>query len=214
MIAGCGGDGEATSTTAPPSPPTTLTAATTTSVPATTTAATTTTTTTTTILPPNAGPAFALTRVVFGAEGGWIMITNWGDGPGDLEGYWLVQSPGYRDLPSIELRPGGQAVIGLSRVPPPELAGIAVTVDLGPAIGILHQESGEISLFSKQEFDNPDALVSYVEWGEPGHAGSPVAIAAGLWTEGAIEVPTEAFSISTGVFPVFGPDDWAADIGG
>ena len=143
-----------------------------------------------------------------------MVITNWGDGTGNLEGYWLCQDQLYKSLPDIELGPGEQALLGLSRTPPPELAGMAANLFLGPTIGELDPKSGEVALFSSTAFDDPDAIVAYVEWGEPGHSRSSVAIEAGVWSEGAVVVFDEAPSISSGVFPATGSGSWFADIGG
>lgn len=216
ILAACSGNGEPTPTTEPPPVLTTIgeaEAATTTTTEPPTTTTTTTTTTSTTSPPPNAAAEFALTQVVFG-ESSFVIITNWGNATGNLEGHWLSQGRLYKLLPSVELAPSEQALLGLARVPPPELAGIAVTLFLGPTIGVLEPDSGEVALFANSPFEEPDSILSYVEWGEPGHDAAEVAIAAGKWTEGAVEVFDEAPSISTGVFPADGSDTWFADVGG
>jgi hypothetical protein len=218
ILAACTSDGEPAATTAPPEILTTIGAApappastaTTTIAPATTT---TTTTTTTTQQPPNAAPEFGLTQVVFG-ESSFVIITNWGNATGNLEGYWLAQGTLYKSLPDIELAPGEQALLGLARTPPPELAGIADNRFLGPTIGELNPESGEVALFSSSSFDDPDSIVSYVEWGDAGHTAATVAVAAGIWLDSAVDVFDEAPSISTGVFPATSSDSWFADVGG
>lgn len=215
IFAACGGDSEASTTTTPPPTLTSLAAAAPPANPTTTTAppTTITSTTTTTTLPPNAAAAFGLTQVVFG-ESSFIVVTNWGNDTGNLEGLWICQFPSYKSLPSIELAPGEQALIGLARVPPPDLAGMAVITDLGPAIGEFNAESGEVALYDSSSFDDPNSLIAYVEWGEPGHTRSSVAIAAGLWSEGAVDVFDDAPSISSGVFPATSNSDWFADVGG
>ncbi len=215
ILAACADDGEtATTTVAPPEMTTLGTAAAPTTVAPTTTAApTTTTTTTTTTAPPNGEPAFGLTQVVFG-DGSFVVITNWGDGTGNLEGYWLCQGQLYKSLPAIELGPGEQALLGVSKTPPPELAGMAANLFLGPTIGELDPRAGEVALFSSNAFDDPDAIISYVEWGEPGQSRSAIAIEAGIWSEGAVVVFDDAPSISSGVFPATSSDSWFADIGG
>ncbi len=178
-----------------------------------TTSSTTTTTTTTTTLPPNAAAEFGFTQVVFG-ESSFVVITNWGNAPGNLEGYWLCQFPSYEPLPRIELAPGEQALIGLAPDPPPELAGMATIVDLGPAIGLFNADSGEVALYRDQAFDDPESMIAYVEWGEPGHPRAEVAIAAGLWDDSAVDVFDEAPSISSGVHPATSSSVWFADVGG
>jgi hypothetical protein len=215
ILAACGGDSETTTTTSPapvlttlgdaPVPPTTTTTA-----PPTTTTSTTTTTTT---LAPNAAAEFGLTQVVFG-ESAFVIITNWGNNTGNLLGHWLCQFPSYQSLPDIELAPGEQVLVGLSTTPPPQLSGMAITVDLGSAIGILDPNSGEVVLYDSSSFEDPESIVAYVEWGETGHHRAILAIQAGVWSEGAVEVFDEAPSISSGVFPATLNTDWSADIGG
>ncbi|MEA2000624.1 MAG: hypothetical protein U9N84_01855 [Actinomycetota bacterium] len=216
ILAACGGDSETTTTASPapvlttladaPVPPTTTTVA-----PPTTTTSTTIATTTT--LPPNAAAEFGLTQVVFGGSA-FVVITNWGNDTGNLRGHWLCQFPSYQSLPDIELAPGEQVLVGLSTTPPPQLSGMAITVDLGAAIGILDPNSGEVALYDSSSFENPESIMAYVEWGEAGHHRATLAIQAGVWSEGAVEVFDEAPSISSGVFPAISNTDWFADVGG
>jgi hypothetical protein len=117
-------------------------------------------------------------------------------------------------LPDVELGPGKQALVGLAKTPPPELAGIAATIFLGPAIGELSPNAGEVALFDAADFDNPEAIVAYVQWGELDQIRSAVAVTAGIWDGGTVEVFDEAPSISSGVFPAFSSNDWFADVGG
>lgn len=218
ILASCSGDSQTSETEAPAPTLTTLAPAntlapttTTTTEPANTT--TTSTTTTTTTLPANAAAAFGLTQIVFG-EGGFVVITNWGNGTGTLLGYWLCQDLSYMALPDINLAPGEQAVVGLSKSPPPDLAGMTATVDLGPAIGVLALDSGEVALYDAAAFDEAEHIVAYVEWGEGSHSRSVLAVEAGVWEEGAVAVFDDAPSISSGVYPATSNLSWFADIGG
>ncbi len=214
ILAACSANSETTTTTTPPLPttlgevaqpaPTTTTS----EVPPSTTA-----TTTTTTLPPNAAPDFGLTQVVFG-DAALVVITNWGNAPGTLDGHWLCQFPAYQSLPGVELGPGEQVVIGLADIPPPDLAGMAAVVDLGPALGSLDPAGGEIALYLGSEFGDSESIVAYVEWGEPGHERAEVGIAAGIWDGGSVPVFDEAPSISSGVHPATSSSDWSADVGG
>jgi hypothetical protein len=217
ILASCSGDSQTSETEAPAPALTTLAPATTlapttttTTEPATTT---TTSTTTTTTLPANAAAAFGLTQVVFG-EGGFVVITNWGTDTGSLLGYWLCQDLSYMSLPDINLAPGEQAVVGLSKSPPPDLAGMTATVDLGPAIGVLALDSGEVALYDAAAFDEAEHIVAYVEWGEGEHSRSVLAVEAGMWEGGAVAVFDDAPSISSGVYPAANNLSWSADIGG
>ena len=214
ILAACSGNSQTTTTTTPPLP-TTLADVVAPEPSTTTTEAPppTTTTTTTTTLPPNAAPDFGLTQIVFG-DAAFVVITNWGAAAGTLDGYWLCQFPAYEALPAVELGPGEQVLIGLASNPPPELAGMAAVIDLGPALGMLDPEDGEVALYASSNFDDPDSITAYVEWGAPGHPRAPVAITAGIWEEGTVAVFDEAPSISSGVHPATSSGDWSADIGG
>ncbi|MCP4303924.1 MAG: hypothetical protein GY788_03390 [bacterium] len=217
ILASCVGDGQTSSQDTPAPTLTTLAAATTLAPTATTVvepeATTTTSTTTTTTMPANAAPAFGLTQVVFG-DGGFVVITNWGNDTGTLHGYWLCQEVSYMALPDVALAPGEQAVIGLSKSPPPDLAGMTATVDLGPAIGPLALDSGEVALYDAIAFDDPEHITAYVEWGEGVHSRSALAAAAGVWEGDAVDVFDDAPSISSGVYPAIDNLAWFADIGG
>lgn len=216
ILAACEPDGQTTTTDTAPPVLTTMAAVApaTTELPTTQAPApSTTTTTTTTTEPPNATPEFGLTQVVFGA-GAMVIITNWGNASGDLEGYWLCQGIIKKSLPEIELAPGEQALLGLGRIPPPSLTGMAVSLFLGPSIGELDPNAGEIALLTDSSCDVPTSMVAYVQWGEAGNLNSDTAVAAGLWAGGSVEVLDEAPSISTGVFPADSNEAWFADIGG
>ena len=63
-------------------------------------------------------------------------------------------------------------------------------------IGGVDAGSGEVGLYASSEFDDPAAIVAYVEWGTPGHARSAVAVEAGVWEEGST-VPSGGTMIVT-----------------
>jgi hypothetical protein len=151
--------------------------------------------------------------VVFG-EASSVILTNWGNASGNLGGFWLTQGDLHKSLPDIELAPGEQVLLGLSRLPPPELAGMVASLFLGPTIGVLDPASGEVALYSDSSFDDPESIVAYVEWGEGDHTRSAVAVAAGIWSGDVVEVFDDAPSISSGVYPATGSDSWFADVGG
>ena len=217
ILASCGGDSQ---TTEPPGPAPTLTTigaaepestAPTTST--TTTVAPATTSTTTSTLPPNAAPEFRISQVVFG-EASFVIITNWGNESGSLDGYWLSQAEAFQALPDISLSPSEQALIGLAPLPPPDLTGMATVFHLGPAIGFIAPEGGEVALHDSDQFDDSASLVAYVEWGRGAHARSDLAQQAGIWDGTRVVVFDDAPSISTGAYPATSGLDWSADIGG
>ncbi len=217
ILASCAADSQTTSTEPPAPTLTTLGDAvpvdTSTSTTTTPSATTTSTTTTTTTLPPNAAAAFGLTQIVFG-DSSFVVITNWGNDTGSLNGHWLCQSASYMALPDIALGPGEQILVGLATSPPPELAGMTAIIDLGPAIGVLSPDSGEVALYDAAAFEDSTHLVTYVAWGEADHSRLSLAIEAGVWEAGSVEVFDDAPSISSGVYPATSNLSWFADIGG
>jgi len=157
-----------------------------------TTEATTTTTeaaVTSTIASDGPEPAVVITDVGFDAmydgyeQDGWVWIRNVSDKPQWIGGHFLCQRPGYFALPDVELAPGEGLLVASQTT---ERLGEANAgwPEANGALGTLSPDSGEMALYSAQDFDNPLAMVSYVEWGESGHGRSSVAVAAGLWGEG------------------------------
>ncbi len=220
-VAGCSG-GDDTDTSAAAAATTTR-AATTTTVPETTTTAaestttgppeTTTTAPTTTTIAPGPG-ALALTRVVFEPIV-YVTVTNVGNGPIQLGTHWLCQRPAYVKLPDLTMEPGDTVAIGLGDEAPPDLVEYAAVVELGPVLGEITKDDGEMALYSNPFFDDSASILDYVEWGSTGHGRSAVAVAAGIWGEGAfIEVAEEATSLSSSGAIGAGEDDWFVDIGG
>lgn len=217
ILASCSGDGQTTGSTSPAPTLTTIAdadpPATTTIAPTTATPSPTTTTTTTTSLPPDAAASFGLSQIVFGNSAS-VVITNWGNDSGTLAGFWLSQGGVFQALPDVVLAPGEQALIGLAEVPPPDLAGMAAVINLGRSIGPVSPDSGEVALHRSSEFDDPTGLVAYVEWGGGEHSRAELAVTAGIWQPGAVEVFDDAPSISSGVHPARSSEDWSVDIGG
>lgn len=109
---------------------------------------------------------------------GFVRLANNGDGDADLTGHWMVQQGKAVDL----------GVLAESVIP------AGGSIDL-PAEGIggVSADGGEIALFGGTDWDNPDALVAYVQWGSGGSHES-VAVAAGLWPEGASVEPDPYYS--------------------
>lgn len=109
---------------------------------------------------------FYISEVVFGPDG-YVTVTNGSDDPADPAGMQLCQFPAYPDLPSGEI-PGGGSV----QVP-------------GSDLGGLEGASGEAALYLSPEYENPDAIAGYVQWGSADHKRSDPAIDAGLWEAGS-----------------------------
>ncbi|NNE13890.1 MAG: T9SS type A sorting domain-containing protein, partial [Saprospiraceae bacterium] len=48
----------------------------------------------------------------------------------------------------------------------------------------LDNADGELAIYTSPTFDDPTAMIHYVEWGSSGHSRSDEAISAGLWSAG------------------------------
>lgn len=108
--------------------------------------------------------AFHISRVVFGPDG-FSEITNGPDQPVDPAGLLLCQFPAYPAVPAGSVEPGG-----------------SVRVAAGD-LGGLNPIDGELALYIEPSFEDPDAVVSYVQWGSVGHKRAHPAIAGGVWSE-------------------------------
>ena len=133
-----------------------------------------------------------ISTVAFG-DAGYIEVRNVGAGDATLDGYWLCQFPAYHPI-SGTLGPS-QAI----RFP-------AAETDLGA----LDSATGEVGLYRSDVFDDPSAIVAYVEWGEPGHRRSGTAVEAGVWTEGSAVDATGAGSIVAVDEPATSAAGWVA----
>lgn len=141
----------------------------------------------------DAKPTISITSVDLNA--GTVDITNHGDADVDPNGLVLCNFPAYAPIE-------GAPVIA---------PGETITVDSG-AHGVgLDAAAGEMGIYTVSEFENPDAMITYVEWGEGGHTRAPVAISAGVWADGFVE-PADGV-ISASVPNPTSPDDWAASAG-
>ena len=167
----------------------------------------------TTSVPPNAAPEFGLSQIVFG-DSAFIILTNWGAAPGSLEGYWLSQGTVSQPLPDVTLGSGEQAIIGLAAEPAPELTGMAAVIQLGPAIGPVDADGGEVALYASDQFEDTSSLIAYVTWGAGAADRFELAVEAGIWDDERVAVIDDAPSISTGIYPANSALDWSADVGG
>ncbi len=185
----------------------------------TTAAAGQTTRATTTTLPPDAAAEFAVTEIQFGVNG-FVAIVNVGRVSGNLDGYALCSRPRYFQIPPIELAPletvwlavGDGANLG-------DGAGIAkAVIPMNGRVGPVDRNDGELALFRTSAFEDPEQMVTYVEWGSADHGRSQVAIEAGLWEpDRFLVIPPDAFGIQSlagTMRPAAGPDDWTAGLGG
>lgn len=142
------------------------------------------------------GETFGLTEVNF--ADGTITITNNGDADVDPNGLIVCNFPDYAPVAGAPtaLGPGESTVVDLASIGIPANA-----------------SSGEMGLYLTSEFTDPNALVSYVEWGSAGHTRASVAMAAGIWDGAAVDVGDGSAITTTSDSPTAGAD-WAASGGG
>lgn len=219
LLAACGGDdsgtvttvGGATTTTAAADTTTTsaVDATTTTADGSTTTAPAETTTTSSPTTVPASGARFALVEVGLGGLG-QVFIQNVGDAPGSLAGFWLCQRPAYHEMPDVTLQPGEVAQMFVSGHDDTFLPRDGVTfIDEVANTGPFNPETGEIGLYNSNSFGSPDAIVSYVEWGDAGHGRSDTAVAAGIWADGGFVATTaDSGAILATTIPPTDPSHW------
>jgi len=163
--------------------------------------------------PENAAPAFAITAVTFG-EAGFVQITNFGNGAGDLSGHWLCQRPAYLELPATELGPGESVWVTANGGDLEFVGSVVGVVDAAGRLGSFSLSTGELALYTSQSFGDASAIVDYVEWGSSGHGRSSVAVEAAIWPDGGfVEIPDGTVTITTGSVGADDPAEWAADLG-
>ena len=218
LSAACGGDENATTATESTAVTTAATTTTTTTEATTTTPAAATTKPTTT-MPATTEPAperasnFEITRVDFGGDG-FVEVTNTGTAVGTTEGLWLCQFPTYSPLPDVVLEPGESVWVTRGDEEGLIASGEPVQVVPDAAYGPLVAETGEMGLYVSTNFNvnfsSPGAIISYVEWGDSGHARSSVAVNAGIWPEGGFVDVADADTIGTAVAEPADPADWQA----
>ena len=94
-----------------------------------------------------------------------VEITNNGSADLDPNGIILCNFPDYAPIAGAD----------------PIAPGASITVDAA-ALGVeLGDDEGELGLYTASEFENPEAIVAYVEWGTADHRRSSVAVDAGIW---------------------------------
>ena len=138
-------------------------------------------------------------------------MRNIGSAAASLGGFAVCQRPSYTTLPDVSIEPG--EVIWLVTGDPANLSFDPGTAPVEKvATGTFRESSGEIGLYSSASFGSTDAIVSYVEWGSPGHGRTDTAVGAGIWPDGgAVDVPDGTTRIISAVDRPSSPDDWSPD---
>ena len=123
-----------------------------------------------TFVDPTVAPARAdasplvLDAVVFEGEP-IVVLRNAGDAPYDLVGHFLCNRPAYMPLPETTIAPGEVFEV--------DVAALA-----------LDPTDGEVGVYTSSAYDDPSAMIRYVQWGQAEHGRTTTAVAAGLWTDG------------------------------
>ena len=105
--------------------------------------------------------------------GGVIELFNGTGATVDVSSYWLCDFPSYQRVGTLALECGEDYVLE-----PGEFISVA--------FGGFDANDGEMGLFLNRSFSSASSLISYLEWGSSGHGRSNVAVAAGLWSVGAV----------------------------
>ena len=109
-----------------------------------------------------AASEFYLSEIVFGPDG-YVAVTNGASEALDPEGLMLCQFPNYPAVPAGPVEPGQSVRVAAA--------------DLGD----LTNDSGEVGLYVRPDWSDPDAIAEYVQWGSTGHERETPAIDAGVW---------------------------------
>jgi hypothetical protein len=144
-----------------------------------------TTTTTVQRQPLGASSFFAINEIGLGPNG-YVALTNFTDVPVTTDGLYLCQGADCFALPDAVVAPGEAA-----RVVVGDGTGLEGVVVTEADIGELRSPDGEIALYASPDFDEPGAMLVYLEWGSTPHKLTDVALAAGLWVEGSFAPTSE-----------------------
>lgn len=131
------------------------------------------------------GSLLAIHEIGLGPEG-WVSLTNFTDVSVGTEGLYLCQGSDCFALPDVEVAAGETARVAVGRGS--DLEGVIATK---ATLGELRPSDGEIAIFGSQAYDDPKALLVYLQWGSTPHALTSLAVEAGLWFETSY-APTSA----------------------
>lgn len=119
------------------------------------------------------------TEIIPGPDG-YLVLENFTDVPVTLAGQHLCQGDMCFALPD-EVVPSGETII-ITTGDGEALEGLVVS---NATIGDIRPADGEIGLYASTEWDDPQALLTYIEWGSTPHELTELAIEAGVWLEGS-----------------------------
>lgn len=124
-------------------------------------------------------------------ELGSMVITNGGASDVSTEGLWVYQTGDIAEFNIFTIEPRATILFSLR--------------DVGGA----DASGGEVALFSRDAFSDPEAMVDYVAWGSSGHQKASLASEAGLWgPDESVEVPEGTAAILRADQSAIGADSW------
>lgn len=121
------------------------------------------------------GSFLAIHEIGLGPEG-YVSLTNFTSVPTTTKGLYLCQGTQCFALPEAVIEAGetGRVAVG-------EGQGLETVIATNATIGELKPSDGEVALFSSDKFDDPRALLVYLQWGSTPHTLTDLAVEAGLW---------------------------------
>lgn len=123
------------------------------------------------------GSFFAIHEVGLGPEG-YVSLTNFTGVPVTTAGLYLCQGADCFALPDAEVSAGETVRVAVG-----DGSGLEGVIATEAAVGELRPSDGEIAIYASQEYDDPEALLVYLQWGSTPHDLTSVAVEAGLWRE-------------------------------
>jgi len=121
------------------------------------------------------GSFLAIHEVGVGPEG-YVSLTNFTNVPVSTAGLYLCQGKDCFALPEAVIEAGQTARVAVG-----DGEGLENVIAAQATIGELKPVDGEVALFASDQFDDPKALLVYLQWGSTPHALTDLAVEAGLW---------------------------------
>lgn len=110
---------------------------------------------------------------------GYVALTNFTDVPASLAGLYLCQGFACFELPDVIVSAGETVRISVG-----DGTGIENVVATHANLGEWRPSDGEIALLGSKDFNDPQSLLVYFQWGSTPHELTQTAIEAGLWIKG------------------------------
>lgn len=123
------------------------------------------------------GSFFAIHEIGLGQDG-YISLTNFTNVPVSTAGLIMCQGTDCFNLPGVDV-PAGETVL----VTVGDGEDLESVIATGATIGELDPLDGEIAIFASQDYNDPDAILVYLQWGSTPHALTSIAVDSGLWIE-------------------------------